>query len=130
MSPEKQKEKLKGMRKSLLEKNQFHKYESSIYHKTSFHLKPLMEHPDMYSRAETQTRPSHTQSLEKSSKLQPIVPFSINIRKELLKLNSVNAPVQRVLGEDSKMLVTAKRWIIFDMENNSTLKGFKHKKSQ
>lgn len=26
------------------------------------------------------------------------------------------------------MLVTAKKWIIFDMESNSTIKGYKHKK--
>ena len=32
------------------------------------------------------------------------------------------------MEEETKILVTAKKWAIFDMENNKILKGYKYKK--
>jgi D-alanyl-D-alanine carboxypeptidase len=32
------------------------------------------------------------------------------------------------LEEETVMLITAKKWIILDMETNTTIKGFKYKK--
>lgn len=36
--------------------------------------------------------------------------------------------MEKILEEDTVMLITAKKWIIYDMEEGITLKGYKHKK--
>lgn len=36
--------------------------------------------------------------------------------------------IEKLLEEDTKMLVTAEKWVIHDMVTNQPLKGFKHKK--
>lgn len=63
-----------------------------------------------------------------SKKPHVSLPQSITIRAELTKMSGLERSVEKLLEEDTVMLVTAKKWIIYDMQTNKTIKGFKHKK--
>jgi D-alanyl-D-alanine carboxypeptidase len=69
-------------------------------------------------------------NLKANSSKKPHVslPQSITIRAELTKMSGLERSVEKLLEEDTVMLVTAKKWIIYDMQTNKTIKGFKHKK--
>ena len=41
---------------------------------------------------------------------------------------SLEKSLEKLLEEDTKILVTARKWAIFDMESNKILKGYKYKK--
>lgn len=56
------------------------------------------------------------------------MPHSINIRDKLIRYLQDEQKLEKLLENENKVLVTAKKWIIFDMEGGKTLKGYKQKK--
>lgn len=72
---------------------------------------------------------SSAKSTNKYKKIEKIMlPQAISIRAELTKMAGLEKNLEKLLEEETIMLVTAKKWIIFDMETNRTIKGYKHKK--
>ena len=52
---------------------------------------------------------------EKKDKKNVSLPQSISIRAELTKMAGLEKSIEKLLEEETVMLVTAKKWIIFDM---------------
>ena len=56
------------------------------------------------------------------------MPGSFSVRHELMRLAGSKKCLAKLLEEDTKVLIPAKKWLIFDMATYKPLRGFKYKK--
>lgn len=64
-----------------------------------------------------------------------IIPHPVSIRQCFTKVSGLETSLAQILEgkqtiniDDNKILVTAKKWIIYDMKTGLGIKGYKHKK--
>ena len=104
--------------------NKGYRYDKSLFHKTNFHLRPNPDNPELFNK-ET----SISTSLLKTLKLSPmthskaLLPHPVTVKPGLEKIHGKH----KLLLDETLSHLTAKKWIIFNMESQYVVKGYKYR---
>ena len=102
--------------------NKGYRYDKNLFHKTNFHLRPNPDNPELFNK-----QTSISSSVLKTLKLSPmthskaLIPHPVTVKVGLERLNGKN----KLLLDDNLSHLTAKKWIIYNMQSQYILKGYK-----
>ena len=96
----------------------------TLFHKTIFHLKPMQDNPELFIRE----RSISSKQLSTLKEWRPIDTKAVLPHPILMKLAQSDIPNKdRMLRDVTLNHITAKKWIIYSMQRQTIVKGYKYR---
>lgn len=116
---------LKRLDTNVTEKlGQGYKYDKMLFHKTIFHLRPLGDNPELFTREiSLSSQAMGALKYQKASHCKAVLPHPVTVKLGLERVQGRS----KMLRDDTLSHITAKKWLIFNMESGMIVKGYKYR---
>jgi D-alanyl-D-alanine carboxypeptidase len=103
---------------------QGYKYDKMLFHKTIFHLRPLGDNPELFTREISLTsQVMSALKYKQANHSKAVLPHPVTVKFGLDRVHGRS----KMLRDDTLSHITAKKWLIYNMESGMIVKGYKYR---